>query len=142
MPSQGVFHPVELKGGYFDLRRDLIVASDQRIVMHGSDVEYMFGHEGVSVPARYLINDSSARLVDAPNRIALYQVVLPNHEAIIASGCPVESLYIGRIRRRPERLAASVLAGIDRSRLPEHAKPVWPLLKPFEAVSLAGSRAA
>lgn len=142
MPGQGAFQPVRLSAGYFGLTRDLTVSSNQRIVMQGSDVEYMFGHEAVSIPAHHLINDVSARLVHGPEQFALYQLVLPNHDVILASGCPVESFYIGRIRRSPEKLAASVLAHIDRSLLPEHAKPVWPLLKPFEAISLASSRAA
>ncbi len=142
MPSQGSFRPVRLRAGYFGLKRDLIVSADQRIVLEGSDVEYMFGHEAVAVPARHLINDRSAWPVEGPDTLSLYQLVLPDHETLMASGCQVESLYIGRIRRRAEKLSASILAGIDRSLLPEHAKPVWPLLKPFEAISLASSRAA
>lgn len=142
VPAQGAFRPVCLRAGYFGLTRNLILSSDQRIVMHGSDVEYMFGHEAVSIPARHLINDVSASYVDGPDTLSLYQIVLPNHEAIIASGCPIESLYIGRIRRRAEKLEASVLSHIDRSLLPEHARPVWPVLKPFEAITLASARAA
>lgn len=142
VPAQGVFRPVCLRAGYFGLKRDLVVSADQRVVMHGSDVEYMFGHEAVAVPARHLINDRSATYVDGPASLALYQLILPNHEAILASGCPLESMYIGRIRRHPERLSASVLSHIDRSLLPEHARPVSPVLKPFEAISLASARAA
>lgn len=142
MPALGVFRPVCLRAGYFGLTRDLVLSSDQRIVLHGTDVEYMFGSEAVSIPARHLINDVSATYVDGPQKLALYQLVLPNHEAIIASGCPLESLYIGRMRRRPEKLSTSVLSDIDRSLLPEHAQPVWPVLKPFEAISLASARAA
>lgn len=142
MPAQGAFRPVCLRGGYFGLTRDLVVSADQRIILKGSDVEYMFGHEAVAIPARHLINETSACYYDGPDKLSLYQLVLPNHEAIIASGCPVDSLYIGRIRRRNEKLSASVLSSIDRSLLPEHAKPVWPVLKPFEAITLASARAA
>jgi hypothetical protein len=142
MPAHGGFRPIRLRAGYFGLTRNLVVAPDQRLVLHGSEVEYMFGREAVLVPARHLVNNVSAFYADGPEMVALYQVILPGHEAIIASGCAVESLYLGRIRRKPEHLAASLLAGIDRNRLPEHAKPVWPVLKPFEAVTLATSRVA
>lgn len=142
VPAQGAFRPVCLRAGYFGLTRNLILSADQRIVMRGTDVEYMFGYEAVSIPARHLINDTSATFIDGPDKLSLYQVVLANHEAILASGCPVESLYIGRLRRREEKLSASVLSHIDRSFLPEHAQPVWPVLKPFEAITLASARAA
>lgn len=142
MPARGGFQPVRLRAGYFGLSRNLVVAPDQRLVMHGSEVEYMFGREAVLVPARHLVNNISAFYAKGPELVALYQVILPGHEAVLASNCPVESLYLGRIRRKPEHLAASLLAPIDRNRLPEHAKPVWPVLKPFEAVTLATSRVA
>lgn len=133
---------MRLRAGYFGLTRDIAVAPDQRLVMRGSDVEYTFGREAVLVPARHLVNNVSAVYAKGPETVALYQILLPGHEAVMASGCAVESLYIGRIRRKPEQLAASMLAEIDRSRLPEHAKPVWPVFKPFEAITLASSRAA
>ena len=57
------------------------------------------------------------------------QVVLPRHEALLAAGTAVESLYIGRIRRKPELLAASVLAGVSDRELPEHGAPVHQVLR-------------
>jgi hypothetical protein len=74
--------------------------------------------------------------------VTYHHLLLPGHEVVMAAGCPLESLYVGRLRRRPGAMARSVLATFDRSRLPEHAKPVWPVLKPFEAITLAMNRAA
>lgn len=142
VPAFGSFRPIRLRAPYFGLRRDIVVAPQQRLVLRGSQVEYMFGKEAVLIPARHLVNGTSALYADGPDMVTYHQVLLPGHEVIQAAGCPVESLYIGRLRRKPDQLAASVLAGLDRSRLPEHPKPAWPVLKPFEAITLAMSRAA
>ncbi|WP_338549284.1 Hint domain-containing protein [Roseovarius phycicola] len=142
VPARGTFRPIRLRAPYFNLQRDIVVAPQQRLVMRGSQVEYMFGSEAVLVPARHLVNDSSAFVANGPNTVTYHHLLLPGHQSVQASGCPLESLYIGRMRRKPDALATSVLAEFDRARLPEHPKPIWPVLKPFEAVTLATMRAA
>ncbi|WP_397544012.1 Hint domain-containing protein [Roseovarius salis] len=142
LPARGGFHPVRLRAGYFGLTRDIVVAPFQRLVMRGSDVEYMFGREAVLVPARNLLDNIAAVPAKGPEMVTYFQLLLPGHETVMTSGCPVESLFVGRLRRKPDELAASVLARFDRSRLPEHPHPAWPVLKPFEAVALAADRAA
>jgi len=142
VPARGSFRPIRLRAPFFNLSRDIVVSPQQRLVMHGSEVEYMFGREAVLVPARHLVNDRSAFHAKGPDMVTYHHLLLPGHEAVLAAGCALESLYIGRMRRKPEAIAASLLAPFDRNRLPEHAKPVWPVLKPFEAVTLAATRAA
>jgi hypothetical protein len=142
LPARGSFRPVALRAPFFGLKRDILVAPHQRLVIGGSQVEYMFGTEAALVPARHLVNGSSAYYAKGPDLVTYHHLLLPGHQAILAAGCPVESLYIGRLRRNPAALAASVLAGLDGSRLPEHPRPIWPVLKPFEAVTLAMMRAA
>ncbi|PIV77544.1 MAG: hypothetical protein COW54_14530 [Rhodobacteraceae bacterium CG17_big_fil_post_rev_8_21_14_2_50_63_15] len=142
VPGYGSFRPVRLRAPYFGLRHDIIVSPQQRLVIRGSEVEYLFGSEAVLVPARHLVNGFSALLADAPPVITYHQLLLPGHEEIIAAGTRTESLYVGRLRRNHDLLAASALAGFDRARLPEHARPVWPVLRAFEAITLAMNRAA
>lgn len=142
VPARGSFCPVRLRAPYFGLTRDIVVAPQKRLVLGGSQVEYMFGKEAVLVPARHLIDGVSALYDGASQLVSYYDFLLPEHEVLCVAGAPVESLYIGRLRRKPDLLAASVLDGIGSGRLPEHAKPAWPVLKPFEAVSLALNRAA
>lgn len=142
VPARGSLRPIRLRAPYFGLQRDILVAPHQRLLIGGSQVEYMFGTEAALVPARHLVHGASAFYAEGPDLVTYHHLLLPEHDAIIAAGCPVESLYIGRLRRSPEAVAQSVLAGLDRSRLPEHARPAWPVLKPFEAATLARSRAA
>ncbi|WP_415405044.1 Hint domain-containing protein [Tateyamaria sp. SN3-11] len=142
VPARGSFAPVRLHAPYFGLTRDIVVAPEQRLVLQGSEVEYIFGQEAVLVPARHLVNGYAATWT-APSAVADYaQVVLPGHEVLIAAGCALESLYIGRIRRQKDRLNASVLAHVPSRLLPEHARPIHQVLRPFEAITLIDQRAA
>ncbi|WP_306006561.1 Hint domain-containing protein [Aquicoccus porphyridii] len=142
VPARGSFRPVRLRAPYFGLRSDIVVAPDQRLVVGGSEVEYIFGREAVLVPARHLVNGISAISLNGSPTVTYCQVILPRHESMIGAGCPIESLYIGRLRRKPAQLAQSVLAKIDRTLLPEHPKSSYPMLRPFEAITLMQRRAA
>ncbi|WP_299372603.1 Hint domain-containing protein [uncultured Tateyamaria sp.] len=142
VPARGSFAPVRLRAPYFGLTRDIVVAPDQRLVLQGTEVEYIFGQEAVLVPARHLVNGHAATW-SAPRNVAEYvQVVLPGHELLVAAGCALESLYIGRMRRNEARLDASVLAHVPSRLLPEHARPIHQVLDPFEAITLIDQRAA
>lgn len=142
VPARGAFCPVRLRAPYFGLQRDIVVAPDQRLVVGGSQVEYTFGREAVLVPARHLVNGVSAISVTEAATVTYVQAILSRHEALVAAGCPLESLYVGRIRRKPAALSASLLAPFERSLLPEHARSAQMEVRPFEAITLMQSRAA
>jgi hypothetical protein len=142
VPARGSFAPVRLHAPYFELVRDIVVSPEQRLVLKGSEVEYIFGQEAVLVPARHLVNGYAASWVASQSVAEYVQVVLPGHEGILAAGAALESLYIGRIRRNSNHLSASVLAGIPSRLLPEHARPFHQVLRPFEAITLIEQRAA
>jgi hypothetical protein len=142
VPACGSFRPVRLRAPYFGLLRDVIVAPDQRLVVGGSEVEYTFGREAVLVPARHLVNGISAIALTGAATVKYVQVILSKHDSVIAAGCPLESLYVGRIRRNRAQLGASLLAPFQRALLPEHARSSYLMVKPFEAITLMQSRAA
>ncbi|WP_299281356.1 Hint domain-containing protein [uncultured Tateyamaria sp.] len=142
VPARGSFRPVRLQAPYFGLARDIVVSPEQRLVLRGSDVEYIFGQEAVLVPARHMVNGHAA-IWAAPQTTADYvQILLPGHEALVAAGCALESLYIGRLRRNERDLSASILADMPSRLLPEHAKPIHQVLRQFEAITLVEQRAA
>jgi Hint domain len=143
VPARGSFRPVRMRAPYFGLQQDIVVSPAQRLVISGSVVDYMFATEAVLVNARHLIGGTAATRIDDPGPLITYvQLLLPGHEALIAAGTVLESLHIGRLRRQKARLAASLLAGLDRSRLPEHGRSVHPVLRAFDALVLAEQRAA
>lgn len=142
VPARGLFRPLRLRAPYFRLAQDIIVAPTQRLVLSGSDVEYMFGCESVLVEVRHLLGGTSVVAADSTAVASYTQLLLPHHEAVVAAGTVAETLYIGRMRRRREALSTSILAGLDRHRLPEHGQSLFPVLNPFDAITLAGQRAA
>lgn len=142
VPALGSFCPVRLRAPYFGLLQDLIVAPQQRLVIGGSDVEYIFGREQVLVPAQSLVNGFAAVREEGHHFVTYHQLLLPRHEPLIAAGAEVESLYIGRVRRHRDRIARSLLAGCPPGLLPEHARAGLKVLGSFEAITLAEARAA
>ncbi len=142
VPARGLFEPVRLRTPYFGLKCDVTMSSTQRLVIGGSRVEYLFNAEQVLVPARHLINHTAALPVRDTALVTYLQFLLPDHEAINAAGTYVETLDIGRIRRRPNLLRSSLLGQFERNMLPEHNKTAYPVLGSFEALILAEQRAA
>ncbi|MEQ9692672.1 Hint domain-containing protein [Shimia sp. SDUM112013] len=142
VPARGLFEPVRMRAPYFGLVQDVVVAPEQRLIVGGSRVEYMFGSEHVLVPARHLVNGSAA-IKESDHALVTYtQLLLPDHEAIEVAGTYVESLNIGRIRRKRDLLRSTLLAPYERALLPEHSRTAFPVLRSFEALVLAEQRAA
>lgn len=142
VPAFGSFRPVRMRAPYFGLHRDITIAPSQRLVLSGSEVEYLFGQESVLVPARHLVGSGGAAPAHCDHVVTYWQLLLPRHEALIAAGTVTESLFIGRLRRKKTALGASILAGLDRLPLPEHGRSIHPVLQAFEAIILAEQRAA
>lgn len=142
VPALGAFRPVRIRAPYFGLMQDIVVAPNQRLLVGGPEVEYIFGREGVLIPASTLLSGFAAGVEPAPRFVDYVQLVLPRHDAVHIPEAALETLYLGRLRRRPEALQRSALAGIDRSLLPEHHRASYQVLRPFEAITLAEARAA
>lgn len=142
VPARGSFQPLRLRAPYFGLEEDVIVAPEQRLLIGGPEVEYLFGQEAVLVPARHLVNGFTAHPEPMGPLVTYHQLVLPRHETLNVAGAHLESLHIGRLRRQGDLVAKSVLAHADRAGLPEHGRPCHQVLRQFEAIHLARKRAA
>jgi hypothetical protein len=142
VPARGSFAPLRLRAPYFGLQEDLAVSPEQRLVIEGSEVEYLFGQEAVLVPARHLLNGFAARAESAGPTVRYTQLILPGHESLVVAGAALESLYIGRLRRNLAQIDATVLRGINRNSLPEHARPIHTELQWYDAIHLARQRVA
>ncbi|MGP6088475.1 Hint domain-containing protein [Antarctobacter jejuensis] len=142
VPALGGFRPVRLFAPYFGLTGDLVVAPEQGLVIGGADVSYLFGCEAVLVRAGSLVNGVAAAHEDCGPLIDWHHVLLPGHEPLCAVGAELESLYMGRMRRRRDLLAQTQLAEVPGGLLPEHGGTALKVLRPFEAVVLAEARAA
>ena len=142
VPARGSFRPIRLRAPYFGLQQDIIVAPDQRLIIDGPEVEYLFSQEAVLVPARHLVNGFAALTEPCGPMITYSQLLLPRHETLLAAGTFVESIYIGRIRRQEHHLQSSLLHSFDRALLPEHPRPAHHVSRWYDAIHLARRRAA
>ncbi len=142
VPALGSFQPVRLRAPYLGLMRDLVVAPHQRLVIGGSEVEYIFGREAVLIPALSLVNGFTAVYEEGLQMVEYHQLLLPGQEPVVAAGAELESLYVGRLRRRTEQLNQTLLGDVPRNLMPEHARTGIKVLGPFEAITLAEARAA
>ncbi|MBY6113715.1 Hint domain-containing protein [Mameliella alba] len=142
VPARGGFRPVRLRAPYFGLSDDLVVAPGQSLVVSGADVAYLFGCDAVLVPASALVNGRAAVFEDSGPLVTWHQLLLPGHEAMVAHGAGIESLYVGRLRRRREVLRETLLADVPPGLMPEHGGTALKLLAPYEAITLAEARAA
>lgn len=111
-------------------------------MISGSVVDYMFGTEAVLVSAAHLVGSARASQIDADPFITYHNVLLPRHETLMAAGSAVESLYIGRLRRKKTLIGATLLAGISRDMLPDHHAPAFPILRRYDALVLSEQRSA
>lgn len=142
VPALGSFQPIRLRAPYFGLKRDVVVAPTQRLVIGGTDVEYLFGREAVLVPAASLVNGFAAVRETAHLQVRYHHLLLPSHDPFVVAGVALESLYVGRLRRRRNLLAQTLLRDCPAGLLPEHARVGLKVLGPFEAITLAEARAA
>ncbi|MGB8623667.1 MAG: Hint domain-containing protein [Paracoccaceae bacterium] len=136
VPARGRFRPIRLCAPYLGLTRDVIVAPEQRILMDGAEVEYLFNAEAVLVEAHALLDTSFATREPAGHTISYHQVVLDRHEILQVAGGQMESLFVGSLRDRPELLATTVLRDMPRARLPVHRDLAFPALRDYEALTL------
>lgn len=136
LPARGLFRPVRLLAPFMGLKCDVLVAAEQRLVLGGADVEYMFGAENVLVEARALAGTVAAREEDGARTLRYHHVLLDHHAVLDVAGCAMESLYVGGIAARPDLLSTSFLAGLPPEALPRHDKGDLPTLSDYEAASL------
>lgn len=142
VPAAGHFTPIRLRAPFFGLAQDIVTSPTQRLVIGGSRVEYMFGSEYVLVPAGHLLHGNAATSAETLPLVTYCQLLLPDHAAVLVAGTYLESFDIGRLRRKRDILNASMLSTYPRAQLPEHSRTAYPVLREFDALTLAAQRAA
>ncbi len=136
VPARGRFRPIRLMAPYLGLTRDVIVAPQQRLVLRGDEVEYLFNEEAVLVEARALLNTAYAVQDPCGPTMRYHQVILEEHDVLRVGGAGMESLFIGTLRESPQILATTMLARVPAGRLPAHRKLAHRALLDYEAMTL------
>ena len=100
LPACGSFAPVLLRAPYFAQRSDILVSSDQMVLIEGPEVEYLFGEDEVLVPAGALVDGRAA--MAEQRRATAPSVALIFEEPVIveADGCALLSAVPGDVPPR------------------------------------------
>ncbi|MCE5973386.1 Hint domain-containing protein [Sinirhodobacter sp. WL0062] len=131
LPALGNLRPVRLCAPHFGSANDLWVAPHQRIALPGAG--------SAIAEARDLVDGIHAIQPDRPNVLNWHGILLDQPALMIAEGCLVQSLDIGRMCRQPALAALSALAD---TALPEHSAATRPILTRERALQALGARKA
>ncbi len=142
LPARGCHTPLLIRAPYFGLTADLLVAPSQRLRLKGSEVEYLFGEEEVSAAAAHLFDGRAIVRAPAMQTVRYHQIVLDRPAILLVSGAAMEAFDIGALQADPDLLPYSLLAAMPRELLPRAGRSPLPMLRAFEAVTLAATRAA
>ncbi len=102
LPSRGTFAPVVLRSPFFGLTADILVSSDQLVLISGASVEYLYGVEEALISAGSLCDGNVA--VKDERRAVTDSVALDFGQAVAftADGCCLMSAY-GAVQHLPHR---------------------------------------
>lgn len=120
VPSRGSFAPVLLRCPFFGANIDLLVSSDQLVLVGGTAVEYMFGAEEVLLRAGALVNGRAAMFDN--RRASTLGITIDCGEPVIL---PVNGVGLlapgggGPLARAPRRVLTDY-----------EAHPLIPLIEP------------
>jgi hypothetical protein len=137
LPARGRFSPLRLRSPFYGLHTDLIVAPDQRLLLSGSEVEYLFGEEQVSATAGHLMDGRTIVRGPFASVQSYYQLLLDRPASLIVNGAILESFDPGELAGNRDLIQSSVLRGLPPELVPASYGSALPQLKGFEALTLA-----
>lgn len=142
VPALGSYRPVRLVSPFLGGGSDLLVVPSQRMVITGSDIEYLVGEREMMIEARHLVNGSSAVWDDTAPTVVWFGLLLAGHHLVLANGCPTETLNIGRLAESPGIARTTSLGALVRAgRLPVHRALVMRATTDYEAMAITSALA-
>ncbi len=142
LPCRGRFTPLTLRAPFFGAYRDLQVASHQRIELSGTEVDYLFASDRVSVRVGDL--PSHVLRPTATNRFTktYFQVLLDRDASLGIGGLSVEPLDVTTLSQNQELRSLSILRDLPAEMMPSARFKGSPKLKNLETMTLCHLMAA
>jgi len=140
MPARGSFAPVRLRAPFFGNRSDLVVSVNQKVMLSGAEVEYLFGEDEVTVEAGRLVDGRTALAERRRSLVRFYSVLLDHHALLDADGGGVESLFVAANRSDQSPEYGWLRDSLKPVALPSHPHPALLALRGYEAVTLLAMR--
>ncbi len=93
LPSRGTFVPVLLRTPFFGLSSDILVSSDQMVLISGASIEYLFGVEEALISAASLCDGHVAQQDERRAVTHSVSLDLGSPALITADGCCLMSAF-------------------------------------------------
>lgn len=118
--ARGASAPIRLRAPYFGLSGDITVTRNQRLLLTGSEVEYLFGEEQVLARVEDIRRASAAQICLERPMITAYHVLLDDHDCLLAGRCALDTALLSDVLEATGKSAAR-LAEPDRT-------PAWTVI--------------
>lgn len=115
--ARGASAPIRLRAPYFGLSEDITVSRNQRLLLTGSEVEYLFGEEQVLARVEDIRRASAAQICLERPMITTYHLLLDDHDCLLAGRCALDTALLSDVLEATGK-NASRLADPDRT-------PAW-----------------
>ncbi|MGR3466813.1 MAG: Hint domain-containing protein [Shimia sp.] len=139
LPAFGSFRPIRIRAPWFGLKRDVLLSAEALVMLSGDDLEYLCGTPSALVRADHLVNGTSVAWEPCGPLIRYAQPICAQ-VAVPAGTLGVATLDLGPTLAAPLARASSLAAPL--ARLPERGDTGLPILRDYEALTLAEMRAA
>lgn len=118
--ARGPTAPIRLRAPYFGLTEDITVSRNQKLLLTGSEVEYLFGEEQVLARVEDIRRASAAQIsLDRP-MLTTYHVLLDDHDCLLAGRCALDTALLSDVLTATGK-SASRLSEPDRT-------PAWTVI--------------
>ena len=142
LPSRGRFAPVTARAPFFGATRDLTVASHQRMELSGTEVDYLFANDRVSVRIGDLPSHIVKRTTPQKLTTTYCQFLLDRPTTVKTGGLSIEPLDATPLIQNPALRALSILRDLPSEMMPTRSNQGAPMLQGIETLTLCNLMAA
>ena len=118
--ARGRAAPIRLRAPYFGLTQDITVTRNQRLLLTGCEVDYLFGEERVLARVEDIRRANAAQIYLEHPTITICHVLLDDHDCLMAGRCALDTALLSDVLEATGK-SSTRLAGPDRT-------PAWTVI--------------
>lgn len=118
--ARGPSAPILLRAPYFGLAEDILVTRNQRLLLAGSEVEYLFGDEQVLARVEDIRRANAAQICLEHPTVTTCHVLLDDHDCLLAGRCALDTAMLSDVLQALGK-SSNRLSDADHI-------PAWPVI--------------
>lgn len=118
--ARGVSAPILLRAPYFGLDEDLLVSRSQRIMLRGSEIDYLFGTDQVLARVDDIRRANSAQISLAAPIVTIFHLLLDDHDCLQSGRCALDTNLLAEVLEASGKSTATLAE--------EDLQPAWPVI--------------